>query len=219
MLSEAEFSKIQRIANLEPDKRHGLFVRLDKDGDGKISREEMSRMGKEHGDARPPMQPLWALDVDRSGGVSFEEFQAGRFIGKLPEERQREMFRRLDTNEDGVITPKDNPAAPFGRNPGEGRPERPDRPERGGQGGKGGQGGARVDPPQMMRQLDSDRDGSLSFEEFRASPAVRQLGEDEQEDRFEKLDADHNQKLTPDEIQAFGARGGPKRPAETPGGR
>ena len=58
----------------------------------------------------------------------------------------------------------------------------------------------------MIHQLDKDGDGALSFEEFRAGPAVSQLGEDEQEDRFENMDKNGDQKLTPQDFPPPHAR-------------
>ena len=60
-------------------------------------------------------------------------------------------------------------------------------------------------PPQdsmvrINRKLDVNGDGSLSFEEFRVGPAVKNLTEDEQEDRFELLDRNGDQKISPEDF-------------------
>jgi hypothetical protein len=65
------------------------------------------------------------LDTDKSGGLSYEEMSNGKFFSQLPEEKRMQIFKRMDTNSDGQITPEDKPKGP--RPHPEGRPER--RPE------------------------------------------------------------------------------------------
>ena len=125
-LSKEEFDAMPRIQKLPDEKRLHLFQRLDKDGDGKLSRQELDRMARPHGEQGPPMQRLWELDADKSGGISLEEFKAGPIFKKLPPARQDELFRRLDTNRDGMITPKDRPEPPFKHEGGNARPNRSD---------------------------------------------------------------------------------------------
>lgn len=191
-LSKEEFASMQRIQNLPEEKRDGLFTRFDKDADGKLGRDELGRMRKppRDGEPGPPMKRLWELDADKSGGISLDEFKAGQLFMKLPAEKQQGVFNRLDTDGDGVITPKDRPMPHFKRPDGKPRPNRPDgRPPE-------NDGG----PEQINRKLDANGDGSLSFEEFRVGPAVKNLTEDEQEDRFELLDRNGDQKISPEDF-------------------
>ncbi len=185
-ISKAEFEAMPRIMNLPEEKRENLFKRLDKDTDGKLSRDELGHFGKPHDGQDQPMKRLWELDSDKSGGINFEEFKAGQLFMKLPLARQEAVFRRLDTDGDGVITPKDKPESPFKH------PNRPDgrHPEDGGESG------------QINRKLDLDGDGALSFGEFRKDPAVKNLTEDEQEDRFELLDRNGDHKLSAEDFPA-----------------
>jgi hypothetical protein len=62
--------------------------------------------------------------------------------------------------------------------------------------------------------LDENGDKELSFGEFRKAPWLGGLGEDEQEDRFEELDADGDLKLTPAEFDAGGRKGREKMDGE-----
>ena len=188
-ISRQEFDAMPRIGNLPEDKRPRIFERLDKNADGRLDRDELKRAGKPHDGQRPMMPRLWELDADKSGGVSLEEFKTGRMFQKLPPGKQAEIFQRLDSDRDGEITPKDRPQPPMRPEGGKPHP-RPDS----------GEPGDQPDPRRLIRQLDKDGDGALSFGEFRAGPAVSQLGEDEQEDRFETMDKNGDQKLTPEDF-------------------
>jgi Ca2+-binding EF-hand superfamily protein len=191
-LSSAEFAVMPRIVNIPEEKRANIFKRLDKDGDGKLSREEISRFGKPHGKPDQPMKRLWELDADKNGGISFDEFKAGELFKKLPPEKQDAVFHRLDTDGDGVITPRDKPEPPF-----HGPRKEGDHPEK--------------PPEQINRKLDTNCDGALSFEEFRVGPAVKNLTEDQQEERFEMLDRNDDLKISAED---FPAPPPPPKPAE-----
>lgn len=181
-ISKEEFGLMPRLQKLPEEKRTMLFVRIDKDGDGKLGRDELAQLaGLRDGGVEQPEKRLWELDVDRSGGISFEELKAGSIFKKLSPEKQQKLFARLDTDGDGVITPQDRPEPPF-KHPDGGRPPIGERPE------------------QINRKLDVNGDGSLSFEEFRAGPAVKNLTEDQQEDRFELLDRNNDQKISPEDF-------------------
>jgi Ca2+-binding EF-hand superfamily protein len=199
-ISREEFAAMPRVQNLPEDKRRQLFERLDKNQDGKLGRDEIMRPGRQPDGQHPHLRRLWELDVDKSGGISFQEFKAGLLFQKLPPERQLEIFRRLDTDGDGVITPQDRPKPPQRPEPGarqrrgEG-PQAPNadenRPER-----------QRMNPLRLLKQLDKDGDGAVTFQEFRAWPQVSDLSEDDQEARFNAMDRNKDLKLTPEDFPA-----------------
>lgn len=166
LISPAEFAQMERLASLPAEKRDAIFKRLDKDGSCTLSRPELMRMLQGVEDRRHMGFPrLQELDTDKSGGVSFEEFAAGDMLKKLPPERREAMFRRLDADGDGQITPKD-------------------RPQDGG-----------GEPHVLFRRLDKDGDGRLSFEEFRQAPMWRHLDEAGCKGRFDKADANQDRFL------------------------
>jgi Ca2+-binding EF-hand superfamily protein len=182
-ISKPEYEALPRLQNLPAEKRAGLFTRLDKDADGQLSAQELSQF-KNHGEpGDKPMKRLWELDADKSGGISFEEYQQGQFIAKLPLDKQEALFKRLDTDGDAAITPKDRP-----------EPSPRSRP--------GGQNPPAATAEQIVHKLDTDQDGSLSFAEFRLSFSMRNLTEDEQEKRFDKIDSNKDLKISTEELTA-----------------
>jgi len=198
-VSKEEFFALPRIAKLPEEKRLKLFERLDKDGDGKLSKEELVKMGE----GGPPLgfPRLAELDTDHSGGVSFEEFKAAEFVKKLPPDQQEALFKRLDRDGDGQITPKDRPA------------EQPHHENEGGENGPG------MGLRQILRTLDANGDGAVTFEEFQKAPFAERMGEDALEKRFEKLDRNGDKKLTIDDAKPEGEGGEhmerPERPRPT----
>jgi len=169
-LSRDEFFAIKRVELLPEDKREDLFKRLDKDGDGLLSRQELEALVKPKDGKRQWMQHLWDLDTNKDGVITLDEFKAGEFVKKLPLAQQDALFRRLDVNGDGVISPADHPAGP---------------PH---------------DPRRLFRLLDKDGDGLLTFEEFRKAPFVRGLDEKQQRARFDKLDRNQDAKIDASEF-------------------
>lgn len=126
--------------------READFARLDADHNGELTREEMRahrgehRRGGRRGEHRdgPPGGGLAGADANNDGNITREEFLA----------RPTQMFARLDTNSDGVISASE-------------RPQRPERAE--GEGHRRGRG----DHPNP----DADGNGTVSRAEFTAMGA------------------------------------------------
>lgn len=171
-ISASEFASMERPGRLSEEKRAEIFKRLDKNGDGRIGRDEVP--------TRPQggMPPLEHVDANKDGRIVFEEFQKLDFVAKLPEERQRALFKRMDKDGDGALTPQDRP---------DGKPRDGKR--------EGGRGGRGPNPAELVKALDKDGDQALSFEEFRQAGFLKDKSEDEQEDRFEAMDRNGDLKI------------------------
>ena len=131
------------------------------------------------------MPPLSQVDANKDGKIVFEEFRNLSFVTRLPEDRQRALFERMDHDKDGSLTPKDRPS---GGPPHEGGP-----PWDGKRDGKGW--GRGPNPLDLIKELDRNGDGALGFEEFRQAGFIKDKSEDEQEDHFERMDRNHDLKI------------------------
>lgn len=202
------------ISAAELDNVVAALKKLDKNGDGKLTEDEL-RPNFEGG--RGPGGPgggpannlsdetiktLMEFDRNGDGKLSKEE---------LPE-RMQGLLARGDADKDGFLTKEElkkmaeaQSSAGSGR-PGEGRMgERGGRPE--GPGGR--EGGGRMVTP-AMAALDANGDGTISADEISNAPAA-----------LKKLDKNGDGKLTEDEVRPnFGGGRGPGgRGPGGPGGR
>jgi Ca2+-binding EF-hand superfamily protein len=137
-----------------------IFQKADSDGDGQISKAELSSMRTNGPQGGPSADEMFTkLDTDQDGSISREEcdaslekmreqmsqgakmfFGRGDKAGQPPslEEMQEEMFTRADANGDGTIDADE--LATMAANGPEGRPT----------------------AEELLAQLDSDEDGVLS---------------------------------------------------------
>ena len=172
-LSRGEFDLGDRVKDLTPEIREKLFSRLDKDGDGFITKKELAEIpappGGRHGFGR--------ADTDKDGRISFEEFSKSppRFAD-FPAERMKAMFDRFDRNKDGFLDAKDHPDH--------------------------GREGRRPLPKISLKGLDLDKNGTLSWTEFQNSPPVLAMEEKDRRKMFNRLDSDQDKELSSKELRA-----------------
>ncbi len=190
VVSPDEFSALERISKLPEGTQREIFKRFDKNSDGLIQLPEMRPPQRPEGRGRP-FPKLHELDTDKDGKVSFAEFEVGPYADRIPKERLRAFFGRLDRNGDGSFSAADMPQ--------DHRPSQ-DRPREGRQ--------EQHDPSRMIEMLDKNDDKALSFEEFRQAPWLKDKSEDEQEGLFEKLDKNGDLSIELSELPL----GGPRRP-------
>ena len=188
------------------------LLKLDKNGDGQITEEEIrpnfggrgegrgEGRGGGRGEGRGPeaeatgptpeelLQTLMMFDKNKDGKIEKVE---------LPE-RMQGMFDRGDSNKDGFLTADEiRKMAAAQPAPGGGRGEGREEGRGGGRGGPGGPGGGmmRFDP--ILAAIDTDHDGTLSAAEIRNAPAA-----------VKTLDKNNDGQITSDEaMPAFGGRG------------
>lgn len=109
-ISKEEFLSAKHLQRLPEEKREKLFSRLDRDNDGIISKDEIRAMKQDA--ERKVKDQIRQLDKDKSGGISFAEFSKGKFFSKLPEDKRRQIFERMDTDGNGEINAEDHPKGP-----------------------------------------------------------------------------------------------------------
>ncbi|MBK1834982.1 EF-hand domain-containing protein [Roseibacillus ishigakijimensis] len=168
VLSQEEFAANPKLEKASPEQREALFNRIDKNDDGMLQPNEL-HPPKSH---RRDRRPKW---LER-GPVDYDTFARQERVQKLPEEKRRALFERLDRNKDGLLSREDMPDH-------DRRAHGPDRKE-------------------IFRKMDQNEDGGLDFTEFFAAPLIKKLGEDAAEDRFEALDQDGDLSLSPPEFFA-----------------
>lgn len=100
----------EEIVSVRPEFPRERFDRMDRDGDGAITREEGPREGQ--GQGMHQMRELFGrADTNHDGVVSYEDIVA--VAPNFP----RERFDRMDRNGDGVMSAADRPKNRGGRSP------------------------------------------------------------------------------------------------------
>lgn len=190
-LSREEFIQLPRISKLPPEKQGKLFAHLDKNKNNLLEPAEMvpgpvNPGNPEEAKKRHNLR-LGEMDKNDDNKIEFDEFVQSPFIAKLPEERQKKMFDVMDRNKDGQLSPADGPPPGSSHRP-DGNAKKP----------------LMFNPQQSFSTLDTNKDGTLDFAEFQQWPFARGRSEGTHEDLFEKIDANDDLKIDPQEMQRHG---------------
>ncbi|MBT8044119.1 MAG: EF-hand domain-containing protein [Verrucomicrobiae bacterium] len=134
-----EFSKCKHFAGQENNVVAGKFNRLDRNKNGKLEKFELK---PPPGPRQRPDIDFAKFDKDSSGGLDFAEYSALPWMNRMPVERRKKLFARIDMDQDGQISPREIKSARKMRRP------HPHRKPPGGPRGKpqrkgGGQGSER----------------------------------------------------------------------------
>lgn len=198
-----------------------FIQRADTNKDGKLSKDEFIEFSKKEGETR-----FATIDANNDGVIDENEVKTamermrGGGSGAPGGERRREGggdgggFRRPPEGQgapggEGQRRPEGGPPGEGGRRPEGGPPgEGGRRPEGGppgapGQGGPGGPGAgmrgmfqAMQNPEEAFKKMDSNNDGTVTLEEYKAGQNT------ELEGRFKGLDQNNDGKVTADEFKA-----------------
>lgn len=197
-------------ANMTEEK----FAQRDTNGDGLWTAEDRRGRGMRGGHGAqggpphgPGFGPRQNPDADGNGEVTLEEFTAVHPSAE-------EVFARLDTNGDGVLTEDERPGPGRGMHGGPRGEEGDDVKE--GRGGYSrpprGEGPQGYGPPPgrgpraMMEEADTDGDGQLTYDEASTLPNMT-------EERFSHMDRNGDGVLSEaDRPERGGRRGGPGGP-------
>jgi Ca2+-binding EF-hand superfamily protein len=202
-------------------KGDGSFFReMDKDGDKAISKEEAGerweRLGKldKDGDGKLTMQEMMAGRPD-GGRPKGDGGPEGGPKGPPPGGGPEEMFKRADKNNDGKISKDEVPAEAWERlgkldKDNDGAVSKEEARAGGpGAGGPGGSGGPGRGGPEMFARADKNKDGKLTKDEVPEGAW----------ERMSKLDKDGDNAVSKEEMAAMmKGKGGPDGRPGGPGG-
>ncbi|XP_004247023.1 calmodulin-like protein 3 [Solanum lycopersicum] len=138
---------------MDPKEIRRVFLMFDRNGDGKITRKELSDSLQNMGIYIPEMefvQMIDKIDINRDGFVDMEEFGTlyqSIMDDKDEEEDMREAFNVFDQNDDGFITVEElrSVLSSLGLK----------------------QGKTLEDCKRMIIKVDVDGDGMVDYKEFR----------------------------------------------------
>jgi hypothetical protein len=164
-----------------------MFARLDTNHDGFISRDEIAAFGHK----------MHAMRVTADGGEQFQERRFERRQGAVRAEDRAALFDKLDTNHDGVISRREfmaarpelrehrvvvmrNDSETSAKPNGEGRMHEMHMREMGLRGGFAAH---------LFAMADANHDGRVSLQEAETAALAH----------FDRMDLNHDRKITPDE--------------------
>lgn len=106
-----EFSKAPQLPEMEERDLKRIFKRLDRNNDQSIDRSELKGPGGPGGPKGGLRIDLKKYDTNQSGGVDFDEYSRMPWMGRIPEDRRKKLFEKLDRNKNGEISPEEVKAA------------------------------------------------------------------------------------------------------------
>lgn len=211
---KAEKPKAEKPKGPGGGKGDGSFFRdMDKDGDKAISKaeagERWERLGKldKDGDEKVTMQEMMGA---RPGGPEGGAPKGGPGGPGGPQAGRGEFFKNADKNNDGKVSKDEVPAEAWERlskldKDSDGALSKEEMAAMAGRGAPGGPG---VGGPQMFERADKNKDGKISKDE-----APEQAWE-----RLGKLDKDGDGAVSKEEMAAMAGPGGPGGPGGGPQG-
>lgn len=160
-------------------------------GAPELRREGGAGDGDRGGQPQKRILETWKnADTNGDGMISKEEFAAMKRIALLPEEKREELFKRLDKDGNGSLNREEL-----------GKLIR-------------AQDGKHQMMPRLW-ELDKNKDGAISLEEFKAGEFIKKLPPEGQEALFRRLDANGDGVISAKDHPA-GARPGPPGPPHEP---
>lgn len=210
-ISKEEFLQLPRISQLPEEKQSRLFVHLDKNQNGTLEAAELITAGGPHKPDAPEagemtrrsLPRIAEMDQNHDKKITFDEFVKSAMIEKLPEDRRRKIFDKMDRNQDGVLSPEDGPPPEQGIRRPEGKPS--DRPE--GHFPRVPGSPAAPNPERGFGSIDANQDKFIDFAELQKSPLAARMGEDAVEGLFEKVDTNKDLKIDNQEWRQHSEKG------------
>lgn len=102
-LSQKELGKALLFAEIPTSQLARSFGKIDRNNNGELEKNELAK--HEH-HVCPPIH-FAQHDRDKSGGLSFEEYSAIPFMNRVPKQRCKKIFDRIDTDKDQQLSPQE----------------------------------------------------------------------------------------------------------------
>jgi len=183
-LSFEEFSKSERLAQLDEGKTRRLFDFIDRNKDGVLQGVELRPR-----DGQGKRVDFKKLDTNKDGALDLQELSKSKLIANQGD--LAKLFKHLDKNKDGYLKPEEITKI-LSRFP-------------------------KMDLDFGM--YDTNESGGLDYEEYSKLPFVGRFPDDRRKKRFEKMDANDDGELSPEEIRSAHKRHHPRPPHEMPRGK
>lgn len=108
-----QFAEQPRVQRLDPAAQRRLFERMDQNGDGVLSKEDLPRQRGPRPNGEPrPLKAFETVDSDGDGQISFSEFQQEPLFRRLGEDEAEDRFEEIDKDSDGLLSSDEWQQAP-----------------------------------------------------------------------------------------------------------